>query len=224
MQYDLQARWPAGKVLSSAVLAVLCIGCRSTATRPMAGVGPMPPGVLFVGYDEFYDIAGNSARQLDSAMRAYQLSPERFAGLHEYTVRWSFRYRPTGTACELEKTRVTLSTVVRLPRWIPPVEASDTLRAQWATFAARLDAHEQGHRRIAVDAARQIHESLVARRAAQCDVLGRSANEAASQLERAHRLAQQRYDATTRHGATQGAVWPPRQVIRRLVPQAAGQP
>jgi len=96
-----------------------------------------------------------------------------------------------------------------MPEWRDADSASAELRGQWARFIAALRAHEEGHRRIALEAATAVQRRLEDLQVVDCSSYAREAESAYRHLHDLHVARDVRYDATTQHGILQGAVWPP---------------
>jgi predicted secreted Zn-dependent protease len=108
--------------------------------------------------------------------------------------------------CMLRDVRVIVSAEVRLPKWEPEAPPDSAALAWWSDFSARLLEHERGHVSIAVDAAREIAETLRPLEGSiSCDGLGMRANGAAQMIVFRARERQEEYDRVTGHGARQPA-------------------
>lgn len=131
-------------------------------------------------------------------------SGQPFHGHTAWHVDWKYHHarRPDGL-CGITTVDVRLHVTVTLPRL---KEAPADIAAQFTRYAAALEAHEEGHRRVGRIAADQVHSALLARPpAASCQALEAEANRAANDvIERAKRKDVD-YDRDTRHGCTQGA-------------------
>lgn len=118
-------------------------------------------------------------------------------------------YTPVDQAgrCTLEGLRLRLEVALWLPEFVGSDSASERVRAQAAALGAALLHHEEGHVHIALAHA---HALLAELHALPPAVDCRNARDAVARLQirhsLRHELAQQRYDARTRHGAAQGAV------------------
>jgi predicted secreted Zn-dependent protease len=151
----------------------------------------------------YYDVGGATTAQVRADMSARApRSPDgcRCDAFTRWRYRWSWPGYGSAT-CQLGKAVVTLHVDVVFPRWTHPKTASPGLAAAWARYARALARHEQGH----VDYALARYAMVVrAIKRATC----RSADAAAQAqlaLIRKHDVA---YDASTQHGATQGAHFP----------------
>jgi predicted secreted Zn-dependent protease len=98
-----------------------------------------------------------------------------------------------------------------LPRWTGPTNAFQTIQPTWDRYFAALAEHEAGHARFALDAAAEMHKQVQALgEQPDCEGLKKKINALAQQVLADYRKREQQYDQTTRHGATQGAVFPGR--------------
>lgn len=125
-------------------------------------------------------------------------------------ITWYSTYADTASgACRIATTRVTLKTTYTMPRWTPPATAPAELVPAWSGYMSRLWLHERGHNRNGLRTARRIHTLIRnARPRSTCTQLGNAVNGASSAQIKVGQRADVSYDATTGHGATQGAVWP----------------
>src|SRR5262249_29721162 len=100
---------------------------------------------------------------------------------------------------------------ITLPRWTPPPDAPPALVEQWKQFLAALETHEIGHKDISARAARDVL-TAIRRLDTMCPSFGAEAKRATDGIVARLRVEQATYDAETRHGATQGATFPPRPI------------
>ena len=131
-------------------------------------------------------------------------SGQRFFGHTDWRVSLLYGYdrRPDGS-CRITSVNVKLAVTTTLPEL---TESTADIAAQFAGYLPALIEHEEGHRRIGQAAAQQV-DAAVAQLPpmASCRLLEAEASRVtAAVLERATRR-NKAYDATTRHGCTQGA-------------------
>jgi len=200
----MNARIPLLAACASAVLA----GCASSAgTAPRDR--PEPPHLNAPASANttyaYYEVTGNTMGELFTSMRR-QAPPEGY-GVTRWFISWTTRWEPVGGVCRITQARVNLRTEVRLPRWEPGPDASPELVTQWRTFMEHLRSHENGHLEIAVAAAREVERALRRVQTPSCISVQGAGNQAAERVVSEYRARQRAYDARTRHGATQGAVW-----------------
>ena len=125
-------------------------------------------------------------------------------GGHDADTRWYVRWTwpGQGTAkCRLTGAAVSYDIVVTFPRWVSPADATPELVAKWNGYLSALALHEKGHVNNVVA---HIPAVLAAIKGAAC----LTAEAAAQEVLRQMRDFDRQYDATTRHGLTQGARFP----------------
>ena len=127
----------------------------------------------------YYTVQGNSVDELRRQMN--RKGPKGFWAYTDWYVSWS-------NTC-----RVSLRIVYTLPRWRGHDDAPAGLRAKWNTFLANLTAHEKGHGTHGRNAASEIDRSRCSNNPGA--IVRRWANQ------------DRVYDAKTRHGRTQGAMF-----------------
>jgi predicted secreted Zn-dependent protease len=161
---------------------------------------------------EYRDIIGNSRNELAAALKkvgATSQSGDRFAASTRWQLRWNFRVEQhPGKSCELASAKTELDIHMTLPRWMPPQNASPVLVKRWNTFADALRKHEDGHRDIAIEAARVVADRVAAAPAASdCATLKKRLGRIADATLREYKDKESSYDVTTMHGETQGATF-----------------
>lgn len=118
-----------------------------------------------------------------------------------------------GSPCRMRSADVRATIVVSMPRWKVPPDAPPELVEAWNRMLRALSVHEAGHVEHAVVAEREIRRELMALTAPSCSVMELRSRQVAQRLLEEHRMRDRRYDERTRHGRTQGAVWPPRALV-----------
>jgi predicted secreted Zn-dependent protease len=84
-----------------------------------------------------------------------------------------------------------------------------TLVKRWNTFADALRKHEDGHRDIAIEAARVVTDRVAKVQPEKaCEPLKQRLQRIADETLREYRDKESSYDMTTLHGQTQGASFP----------------
>lgn len=158
-----------------------------------------------------YHVAGATVEELAASLDASALRVDGrpFRGTTDWNVHWRFRYGPDGTGCRVTDVDVDLRVTTTVPRWDPPAEAERDLALRWAAYREALDAHEAGHRDLAVAAANEVRRTLAGLRTASCAGMSEEANARGRWVVERYRAEQRRYDRETGHGRTQGASWPP---------------
>jgi predicted secreted Zn-dependent protease len=200
----------AGRSLPRALAVSLALSLGAAPAPPVAGVLSDASPIIRIS-EEFYDIRGSTAEDLYREMQ--RLGPEqdgrRFHGHTAWTINWRYTSQPSGSACRATRVEVTAEITLTLPRWHAPPDAPAELRRQWDAYLAALRVHEEGHRDLAVAAARRVHSRLSGFRTSDCRDFNRDANAEGRRILDRLRADDRRYDEETGHGRTQGAVWPP---------------
>lgn len=159
-----------------------------------------------------YVVTGNTARRMLEQMQAHAVANASdghplFARL-EFAFAWSTRYATRDQRmCWLDRVDVTLGLEITLPSWQPIGPTTPALRRQWLEFREALLEHELQHRALALQAAREVRQALHDLPPDSCDSLQSRANAAANAVLDRTAQANRDYDARTRHGQTEGAVW-----------------
>jgi predicted secreted Zn-dependent protease len=158
-----------------------------------------------------YEVRGRTAGELLASLRAAgpRQGGRRYFGLHQWHLTWQFRWEREGPWCTVHRVTVTLRAETLLPRWAAPPDAESDLRRAWDRFLSALRSHEAGHRDLATSAARAVRQAVLADGPVSCGVVADRANATARAVVGDYNRRNAVYDDDTRHGATQGAVWPP---------------
>lgn len=161
---------------------------------------------------EYRDISGSSQDALTAALRQAGSSNEngdRFAANTRWQLRWNFRVEQhPGASCALASAKTELDIRMTLPRWMPPKNASPVLVKKWNAFADALRKHEDGHRDIAIEAARVVTDRAGAVPPENdCATLKKRLERIADDTLREYKDKEASYDITTLHGQTQGATF-----------------
>jgi len=192
--------------------AVVSLGACATTHHENPALDTYPAGVSGMTDVAYYDVHGRTAAELVAEMR--RLGPKSatggsFFGEARSPMQWNWRTRPDGSMCYATDVRIRVTALITLPRWTPPPDAPPTLVAQWKQFLDGLERHEVGHKDISGRAARDIQQRLGGLRTF-CSSFATDARQITDAIVARSRDEQTRYDAATRHGATQGATFPPR--------------
>ena len=192
-----------------AVLVSSClVGCVGTAWAADPDLVVTPPTIAP------YTIQGKTAAELRSQMS--QLGPmnqdegKRF----DASTLWDLDAQFTsggkkGVSCKLKTVTVTVKTTFNLPAWTPPAGTPQPLIDRWKKHLAALQAHEDGHKQLGIDAGNDLLSQLKAMPSApSCDALNKIATQKRDAVKVAFKQKHKAYDASTKHGANQGAVFP----------------
>jgi predicted secreted Zn-dependent protease len=185
--------------------------CVTVAPRERAAV-VLPPSVWPQDTTiHWYDIDGDDEPQLRALLDArgpLDSEGNRHDAYTSWYVKWHFPLAQTDEGCTTGPVTTTVRSDITLPRWRAPAGDSPLVK-KWRKYLDALSEHESGHREIGFNAAAEITDVLP-RLPPQptCDEAVASANALALQVLEQHRKRDAEYDSETRHGATQGAVFP----------------
>jgi predicted secreted Zn-dependent protease len=198
------------RVSSLLVLCALLAACARRPPEPGLEALAVPDGVTTVDRVETYPVLGGDRASIGAALRAGTADPNgrRFAGYHSWHLTWSYETRAEFGHCTIAQTTVTLTSTVTLPAWTPPPGVDSSLVSQWEQYRRALATHERGHRAITYAGAGRVIRAIRGVTDQSCAFIGDAVRAVAEPLVAAIRTEEARYDLETRHGATQGVVWP----------------
>jgi predicted secreted Zn-dependent protease len=190
------------RLAAAAICALPIVAC-ANGPRP-SGSTPSPfagiPNLELV----YYDVSGRTVdeirRSLDARQPRDPNDGTRVAALSSWSMRWGWRAR-SGGGCDLSKPSIDFRARTLLPRLVGERDLDPALRARWRAFLAAVHAHEARHVRYAYDHRRDVAAAI---RASDCA----NADAAAAAAVRAIAQRDFDYDRATRHGVTEGAVFP----------------
>lgn len=152
----------------------------------------------------YYDVSGRTAEEIRRSLDARQPRDPNdgmpVAALSSWSMHWSWRAR-RGGGCDLSKPTIDFRARTLLPRLVSERDLTPELRARWRAFLAAVHAHEARHVRYAYEHRRDVAAAI---RASDCA----SAEAAAATAVRTIAQRDVDYDRATRHGVTEGAVFP----------------
>lgn len=164
-----------------------------------------------VEHYRYYDVAGDSPKAIRQSMNQQRRKHVK-GGYDAYVswfLRWRFSYDDGSMGCKITAASTRVKVNYTLPRWIDIEQSPAATVARWQAYYDALLEHEHGHRDWGLSAANAIEESLKAMPYERdCLVLRAKAQRLASRILADHLRQEKRYDRETRHGATQGAVFP----------------
>jgi predicted secreted Zn-dependent protease len=161
---------------------------------------------------EYYEVCGCCEKDVQCDLQKKCIrwkDGKKYDSVTNWKVKWDYSYNRTPGACTADSILVTVDVVFHLPKWVRTSDAPQPLVEKWENYLAKLMTHEKGHRDRAVEAATGLVQAVAdvppARTCAELDhevhTLCRTRMEKLIE-------DQKDYDTATRHGATQGAVFP----------------
>lgn len=194
-------------LLLAAFLLAACAGNPSATGGVSVG---LPPDVRFNQRVETYEVTGADHAALGRGIRSAPPKAgrgQRFPGYYEWYLSWRYETWREGPVCRVSRAFIAINSVVTMPKWTPPAGADPALVEDWKRFIGALATHEAGHRDLVLDGAVRIQRAILGVAPQDCSAVASAVQQAAQPLLMELRADEQRYDETTRHGTTQGAVW-----------------
>jgi predicted secreted Zn-dependent protease len=183
-----------------------CTPARYQLPTPL-NISGLPSGMTTVEDSlQQYTIYGNTAEQRSQQLQRCAPGGE-YAGAASYQITWQYAYavRSDGL-CQIVQPKIGLHLTMILPRWQAGNQASSQEQTAWNAYIAALTTHERGHYSISKQYAQIMLHDLQDLSAQQCGNIQLSADTLLESRLAQLKTAQENYDATTNHGATQGAV------------------
>lgn len=107
----------------------------------------------------------------------------------------SLDYTVQAGKCQIASDTVNLKLVMSLPRWVDEQRASEKVRTAWNEYFSVLQAHESGHKEIAVRAANEIDKLIHSGQSAEsCSELKARITTAAEGIQSKAEAAQEKHD------------------------------
>lgn len=160
---------------------------------------------------DYYDITGMSETELRRQMdvNGYLWNDgKRYAGMTFWNVRWMTYPRMIKESCAVDKIEATVDVNFRLPRWVNNSIASPNVQNWWTWYYAGLLKHENGHRDLGVEAAREVQRKIAEVQPHKtCKELYETANKVGNRVLEKYKQLERDYDARTKHGLEQDTAY-----------------
>ena len=161
---------------------------------------------------EYYDIGGKSAPDIRKKLnhRGIRWTDGKvYDAVTKWHVRWNYRYERVDGRCQITSVTTHVDVVIKMPRWTGQNEADEALKDRWDNYFRALHGHELGHRNFGIKAAAEIEREISELDPSlDCAELGAAANAIGHRILDKYRRLEIAYDRETRHGYTEGAVFP----------------
>lgn len=161
-----------------------------------------------------YAVSGSTVSEIQDQMFEQgpldPLEQQRYAANTDWHVNWSYKYAMTDQGCKVTSFKANVDIVFTLPQWSTPHATSASLVESWNEFLAALQIHENGHMMHGIATGQAVLYGLSQLPAYEsCEALQMAANTTARSIIHYYNRLDIDYDAATRHGFVQGAVFPP---------------
>lgn len=158
---------------------------------------------------QLYDVTGQSLR--DVRGQTFVVTPIRvngkpYAAQCRHVIRWNYKYDSDNDWCMIKSVTVTVNITYTMPRWSGYSSASSDMQEKWNTYYARLTEHEEGHAKLAKEAASDIDREIGTARRRSCQELRQAVNEIGTGILKRLDDANEEFDAGTKHGHLQDAI------------------
>ena len=159
----------------------------------------------------YYDVGGTASAQIRAEMN--KLGPvgtdnKRYDAKTTWSVRYRLSPRTIPGGCEI-RAEVSARFFYTMPRWTNLDKASASVSRRWREYYAALLVHEEGHARLARQAATTIQDAFTKLPGnVPCPTLREQHVQVYNIVLEEFRRRQKAYDEETQHGRTQGAVFP----------------
>jgi predicted secreted Zn-dependent protease len=178
--------------------------------RPVVMKEVIPP-VINESY-KYYEVSGLCETDLccDLKQKCFTMKDgKKYDSVTNWKVMWDYGYDRAPQGCTADSFTVTVDVVFNLPKWVRNGEAPRQLVEKWDRYMEKLVIHEQGHRDRAVAAAKELTKTVAELPpASTCEALDREINSLIQTQKHNLIREQEMYDEVTRHGVTQGVVFP----------------
>lgn len=158
----------------------------------------------------YYQIYGSTENDLAEQMR--QCGPksegEGYDAYASWYINWKYNYQMSGGACRVGQATVGVKVDVHYPKWETPADFQSGLDRKWQSFMANLETHENGHKQNGLDAASEVYNTISDLTGPSCANMIDLVNSTSQDIVAIYAQRDKDYDATTNHGATQGAIFP----------------
>ena len=163
---------------------------------------------------ETYNVSGTTLTELSNSLNAHAVAdPNETSGRYYAQTQWylsaQWSDQPTARGCEVENGAVTLTMTMTLPILPSTAGVPRSVQDRWTTFIGNTITHEKGHVKLNLQDARTYQGDLGNfPPAADCTTIKQRLNDLFNRATSSIRRDNINYDAQTRHGETQGAVFP----------------
>jgi len=207
----------------SVFLLLLFVAAASFAGEGKADQTPIGQKVLFQSKSsiippvvtekyEYYDVCGICEKDLQCDLKQKCITwndGKKYDSVTSWKINWDYGHNNIANTCKADSFTVNLEVIFRLPKWVRTDEAPKALVAKWDTFVKNLLIHEKGHRDLAIAAAAELVRSVAELPPAlTCTDLDKKVQAMSRMSMKKLAEEEKKYDITTEHGQTQGAIFP----------------
>ncbi len=161
---------------------------------------------------EYYEVQGVNESQLRCDMNHNSCKwddGKKYDSVTSWRVKWDYDHDRTPQSCAAASFKATVEVVFRYPKWVHEDGVSPSLVDKWNNYMKNLTVHENGHRDMAVEAVAELTRAVTELSAApNCSDLDREVRALCRLKMKKLNEDEKAYDVRTKHGLTQGAIFP----------------
>lgn len=181
---------------------------------------PSAPAMIYpITFDsnlhvETYDVTGKTVNEISKSLEANAIADPHEPGSRYYALtRWQlggdWSVRPSARGCEVTGGNITLALTMTLPALATTNGVPADVLKRYNTFMEKTILHESAHAEIALQGARDYQRAIGNHSpASNCDELKTRLSDLFRRSFNSIDRANNDYDVKTKHGLTQGAVFP----------------
>ncbi len=161
---------------------------------------------------KYYEVCGCCEKELEGELKQKCIrlnNGKKYDSVTNWKLKWDYGHSQTPGTCAVDSFAVTVDITFQVPKWVRTGDEPRPLVEKWDSYLAKLMMHEKGHRDRTVEAANELTRAVAALPPARtCGELDREVQTLG--LAEKNKLLQDQkdYDDATKHGASQGAVFP----------------
>lgn len=185
--------------------------CQANTTYGVPGdldLGNYSEGLTIVrSAPQYYQVYGDDWATLRAQIAACGPQHE-YAADASYSLNWSYAFRADETGqCRVVAAQVGVRSAMLLPFREVTGDETTGLLTNWQSFSSALRNHENGHAALTEQYASRLLTQLQSYPPDDCYTMSSRVEAIAESVAAQLSSAQRQYDASTNHGATQGAIF-----------------
>jgi predicted secreted Zn-dependent protease len=152
----------------------------------------------------YYDVTGDTLQGIrEEIVRQRPWKEERDA-FTRWKVDWMFTMQELESACRLESLSIKTDITIAMPRWNAAASEDEALKTAWVRYFKLLAAHEEGHKQLALAAAKEARKRILQLKGtSSCSELEIAINREGKKVIDEFAAREKLYDARTDHGRKQ---------------------
>jgi predicted secreted Zn-dependent protease len=162
--------------------------------------------------DEYYEVQGRNESELRCGMDHNSCKWDdgnRYDSVTSWRVKWDYGYDRTPQSCAAASFKTSVEVVIRYPKWVHDDGVPQALVSKWDNYIKNLTVHENGHRDMAVAEVADLSRAVAKLSpATNCSDVDREVQTLCRLRMKKLNADEKAYDVITKHGFTQGAIFP----------------